>query len=279
MRATLAQVSTLNASFADDVREYAAGHCDSLEVWLTKLEHYLRQHSLAEVRALLSDAGMQIPVASFQGGLLDSQAEARREAWDLFGRRLDLCRELNIETIVVACDVREPLQQQMLDRVQASLVQVAQAAGQRGLRAALEFQASSSFGNNLQTAAAMVGEVASPHLGICLDLFHYYTGPSKIDDLRYLGTHNLFHVQLCDLADVPREIAQDAQRILPGEGDIQVAPILEYLRSIEYRGCVSIELLNPQIWQVGPRQFGEIAMTALRRLLGQASMGPSESPL
>jgi hypothetical protein len=31
-------------------------------------------------------------------------------------------------------------------------------------------------------------------------------------------------------------------------------------------------LMNPQLWQVPPRQFGEIALTALRKLLGQASM-------
>jgi hypothetical protein len=30
--------------------------------------------------------------------------------------------------------------------------------------------------------------------------------------------------------------------------------------------------MNPQIWLVPPRQFGEIGMTALRKLLGQASM-------
>ena len=44
------------------------------------------------------------------------------------------------------------------------------------------------------------------------------------------------------------------------------------LTEIDYRGHVSIELMNPQIWRVGPLQFGEIAMTALRKVLGQASM-------
>jgi hypothetical protein len=33
-----------------------------------------------------------------------------------------------------------------------------------------------------------------------------------------------------------------------------------------------VELHNPRLWRVPPRQFGEIAMTSLRTLLGQASM-------
>jgi sugar phosphate isomerase/epimerase len=204
--------------------------------------------------------------------LLASQGEARREAWELLARRLDLCREVGIGTLVVACDVPPPLSQQTIERVQHSLVQLAQEAGRRGLRAALEFQADSSFGNNLPTAAALVGDVASPHLGMCLDAFHFHVGSSKTEDLAYLTRDNLFHVQLCDLADTPRELARDSARILPGDGDINLAAVVERLRQIDYRGCVSLELLNPQLWQVSPLALGEIGMTALRKVLGQASM-------
>ena len=269
---TISQVCCLNSSFEKDIEDFAAGHCGSVEVWLTKLENYLQSNSLADVRSLLAIFEMAAPVASFQGGLLTSQGERRKEAWDLYTRRLELCRELQIGTIVVACDIAAPLNQQTLERVQVSLTQVAQEAGRRGLRAALEFQAASALGNNLQTAAALVNEVGSPHLGICFDAFYFYIGPSKLEDLGYLTQQNLFHVQVCDLADTPRELASDSDRILPGEGDIPLAPIVEHLRRIDYRGCVSLELLNPQLWQVPARQLGEIGMTCLRKLLGQASM-------
>src|SRR5687767_12400242 len=193
---TLSQVCCLNSPFDRDLEDFAAGQCRSVEVWLTKLEEYLKSHTLKDVRFWLDRLRINLPVASFQGGLLASQGDARREAWDLFGRRLDLCREVGIGTIVVACDVPRPLSQQTIERVQASLVQVATEAGRRGLRAALEFQADSSFGNNLETAAALVREVGSPHLGLCLDAFHFHVGPSKTEDLQLLTQDNLFHVQV-----------------------------------------------------------------------------------
>jgi sugar phosphate isomerase/epimerase len=145
-------------------------------------------------------------------------------------------------------------------------------AEQHGVRLALEFQARASLGNNLQTAAALVGECNSTHLGLCFDIFHYYLGPSKTEDLQFLDNGNLFHVQLSDLSGTPRELAADGDRILPGDGDFWLEPILQHLRQIDYTGYVSIELMNPQIWQIPPRQFGEIGMTALRKLLGQSSM-------
>lgn len=272
MKPTLSQVCSLPAAFATDIEDYAAGQCRWLELWFTKLENYLRDHSIEDVKRLFERHGIHATVASYQGGLLTTQGESRREAWDLFARRLDLCQSIGIETLVVACDIQRPLAQQDLDRAQASLAQMAVEAGKRGRRVALEFQASSAFGNNLQTAAALVGELGSPHVGLCFDAFHYYVGPSKGEDLGYLTRDNLFHVQVCDLADVPREFASDSDRILPGDGDIPLSPILEHLRAIGYDGCVSVELMNPQLWQVPPRQFGEIALTALRKLLGQASM-------
>jgi 2-keto-myo-inositol isomerase len=266
---TLSQVCCLNSPFDRDLEDFAGAGCESVEVWLTKLETYLEKHALKDVRYWLEKTRLTLRVASFQGGLVASQGEARREAWELFTRRLDLCRELAIGTIVVACDVPPPLTQQTIERLQVSLTQVTQEAGQRGLRAALEFQSDSAFGNNLQTAAALVGEVGSPHLGLCLDAFHWHVGPSKTEDLSCLTAENLFHVQLCDLADTPRELARDGQRILPGDGDMPLAPLIEHLKRINYDGCVSIELMNPQLWQVPALQFADAGMAALRRMLEQ----------
>jgi 2-keto-myo-inositol isomerase len=262
---TISQVCCLNSSFDRDLEDFAGAGCQSVEVWLTKLETYLESHTLNDVRYWLEKTRLTLAVASFQGGLVASQGEQRREAWSLFARRLELCRELGIGTIVVACDVPPHLSQQTIERVQLSLVQVAQEAGKHGLRAALEFQADSAFGNNLQTAAALVAEVGSPHLGICLDAFHWHVGPSKTEDLCFVTADNLFHVQLCDLADTPRELAKDSHRILPGEGDINLPLLIEHLCRIDYRGCVSIELMNPQLWQVPALQLADAGMAALRR--------------
>ncbi|MBI3462986.1 MAG: sugar phosphate isomerase/epimerase [Planctomycetes bacterium] len=273
MLPALSQVCSLAAAFEKDIEDYAAGACRTIEVWLGKLETYLESHSIDDVRRLLDLHGVAAPVASFQGGLLDSQGEARREHWKLFARRLELCRALGIGTLVVACDTVAPLDQTAIERVNVSLRDAAELAAQHEVRLALEFQARAAWGNNLQTAAALVDQRGHASLGLCLDAFHFFVGSSKSEDLGYLSQQNLFHVQLCDLSGVTRELAADADRILPGDGDLPLAPLLAHLRNIDYEGCVSIELMNPQIWQVPPRQFSEVGITALRKLLGQASMG------
>jgi 4-hydroxyphenylpyruvate dioxygenase len=272
MLPTISQVCTLNAPFEKDVEDFAAAHCGAIEIWWGKLDWYLESHSVADVRALFEAHGLAAPVASFQGGLLTSQGDARREHWKLFGRRLEVCRQLGIGVMVIAGDVEGPLTEQDFDRLRVSLRQAAEQAGANGVRLALEFQSRAAMPNNLQSAAMLVADCGSPHLGICLDLFHFYTGASKTEDLGLLTAENLFHVQLCDLAGVLREWATDADRVLPGDGDIPLAPLVARLKEINYAGAVSVELMNPQIWQIPPRQVGEVAITALRKVLGVAAM-------
>jgi sugar phosphate isomerase/epimerase len=177
-----------------------------------------------------------------------------------------------VPVLVVAGDTHGPLGPEDLGRLSVSLVEAAKRAADAGVRLAFEFDSRASFPNNLQSAVALVEGVGSPALGVCLDWFHYTVGPSKPLDLWLLSNETLAHVQLSDIADVPREMASDADRILPGEGSSPPEDLVRRLGEIGYAGAVSIETQNPRLWSIPPRQFGEIAFTSLRRLLGQAGM-------
>lgn len=273
MEAAISQVCTLKSSFADDLAEYASGACRTVELWFGKLEQYLEGHSVDEAAALLRQHALQAPVASMQGGLLSARDDALRAHLDHFRRRLDWAGPLGIKTIVLLGDFAAATGPQELSLATDRLRRIADLASEASVRLALEFQARAPFVNNLETAASLIASVNHPSLGICLDLFHYHVGPSKHDDLLLLTDENLFHVQFCDVAGVPREWATDADRILPGEGDFHLEPVTDRLRTIGYSGVVSLELMNPRLWNIPPRQFSEVGITALRKALGLASMG------
>lgn len=267
MEPALAQVCSLPYGFAEDIAAYAGAGFRHMEVWLTKLEDYLGERSAEELHQLLERHNLAIPVASFQGGLF-SVGSAQDEAWRLFRQRLNLCRQCRITTLVVAADVGGPMDLPSAQRVVDVLKQAADEAARAGVRLALEFRATSALLNNLQTTLATVAQIQNPYLGVCLDVIHFYTGPSKTEDLQYLTAEHLFHVQVADIADVPRELASDSHRILPGEGDICLAAVMQALRRIGYRGLVSLELMNPQLWHIEPHQLAQVAMASLRRLVG-----------
>ena len=270
MNLAVSQICTLPASCEQDIEEYAPCGIEQVEIWLTKLEQYLATHTVRDARQLLERHRMQAPVASMQGGLLTTTGAAREAAWELLSRRLQLCRELDTCVLVVACDVPAPLADADRYRVPSSLGELARAGESAGVRMALEFQAGAGLGNNLQTAAALVADIASPWLGICLDAFHFAVGPSKSEDLAYLSAETLAHVQLCDLIGQLRETAADRDRILPGDGDLPLAAIVRHLQAMDYRGTISVEIMNPQIWEIGVRQVADTCLAATRRCMAPA---------
>ena len=278
MTPCLSQATTLHSPFEEDLETYARAGWTAIELWLTKLERYLEGHSPAEAKAALDAAGLRAAGAASQGGLLLSQGEERRLHWDHFRRRLDILAELGAGTLVVVPDfLREP-EERDLARAIASLGEAAALARGAGIRLALEFPKTARFCSSLDTALALVSGCEADNLGVCLDLFHYYTGPSKFEDLAYLTPSNLAWVQICDLAGTPRELAGDSDRILPGDGDFQLAPILEHLARIGYDGCVSVEVLNPNLWAIPSDRVAEIALRATLRTLDGISRGPGPEP-
>ncbi len=261
-----------------DLPAFGRSGWTTVELWLTKLETYLREHTVADLRALLASSGVRAAAAAAQGGLLLSRGAERGVHWEHFRRRLAVLRELEIGTLIVAVDFNRELKPEDYPLAAASLAEAGELAGSYGVRLAVEFQKGAAFCSSLDTTLALIAQCKSPHVGVCLDLFHYYTGPSKFEDLAYLNRDNLAWVQVCDLSGTPRELAGDADRIFPGEGDFQIGPILDHLGAIGYDGPVSLEVLNPHLWRTPVDRVAELGYQAVCRTLGRWNdAGPAVS--
>ncbi len=254
-------------SFATDIENFVAAGCKAMEVWLTKLEKHLEVVPVAATVELLANAGIAISAAAYQGGLLLSQGEQRKAHFDHFRQRLEMCQVFGIRTLILAADFAQKPDSQSLGRAVVSLAQAAEWAAAFGVRIALEFRGTDAFCASLDTATSLVEQTRQPNVGVCLDVFHYYKGPSKFEDLNRLTPANLFHVHLCDVPGVPREMMTDSDRVMPGDGDFHIEPIIHHLRKIGYEGAVSLELMNQELWSANPKQVLEIGLTALERFL------------
>ena len=270
MKPCLSEATTMSSNFAEDVAAYADAGFTAMEVWLTKFEQHLEKTPAPATKKLLQDRNLKIVAAAYQGGLLTSTGEQRRVHYEQFKKRLGLCQEFGIPTMIIAADFIDRIDAAKLDQAMTSVAQAAQLASAYNVRLALEFQSNAQWCRGLDTAIALVSSAESPHVGVNLDLFHYYTGPSKSEDLRALTPKNLAHVQVCDLAGLTRELATDADRILPGDGDMPLPSIFDILRSTGYDGYVSVELFNPELWKVKPAQVAASAAAALQRVLTPA---------
>ncbi len=269
MKPCISQATTLSTTFENDLLAYSRAGWTAVEIWLTKLETFLESHSLAEVQSLLDENRISAVAAASQGGLLLSRGAEHDVHWEHFRRRLEILSQLKVSTLVVAADFVRELVPDDYGRAAEALAEAGKLAQAAGVKIALEFQKSATFCASLDTTLALIAQSGADGVGVCLDLFHYYTGPSKFEDLGYLTPETIAWVQLCDLSGTPRELASDGDRILPGEGDFQITPILDFLGGLGYDGYVSLEVLNPQLWGIAADRVSDAAYQAMTRALGR----------
>ena len=118
-----------------------------------------------------------------------------------------------------------------------------------GVEPILEFWGRSPVLHSIQEAREVLG-VSDSTAKMLLDLFHMYTGGSRVDDLPDLARpEGGSQVGLVHINDYPltpaRETITDADRVMPGDGEGPVGPFLRALSHLGFAGPLSVELFRP----------------------------------
>jgi 2-keto-myo-inositol isomerase len=103
-----------------------------------------------------------------------------------------------------------------------------------------------------------------PEIGLVPDSCHVYASSSRLGDL---PTKDLRLVHLNDCSLAPAMSIEDADRVLPGEGQIPLKQYVGDLRRAGFRGPWSLETFNQKLWQQDPMEVAVRGYQALRRVL------------
>ena len=121
-----------------------------------------------------------------------------------------------------------------------------------GIRLGLEFVGPRHLRNKaypfvytLKDTLEYIDGIGASNIGLLLDSYHWYTTEGTIDDLLSLSPKQIVHVHVNDTDQAPSD-AHDGERLLPGEGVINLTGFFRALDNIHYTGPVSIEVLHKE---------------------------------
>jgi len=240
MRVSVSQVTTLTASFADDVRTYAAAGLDGIGIWEMKLGQGPDDDALALIRESGLGSATAVPgVPSILPLPLLPGPERRRERIESILRSLN--RLAPFAPGAVLCFTGPGDRAAAVD----GLREVVAEAEALGLRIALEpFQRegidSWSIPNTLGDAATIIEEIGSPALGIQFDVWHLWNTPGLFEEIEK-HAHLIVGVHVSDRRDPTRGWAD---RVLPGDGVAGVPAILGALDRAGWDGFYDIEVFS-----------------------------------
>ncbi|HEX5193227.1 MAG TPA: sugar phosphate isomerase/epimerase [Solirubrobacteraceae bacterium] len=142
------------------------------------------------------------------------------------------------------------------------------AAGQ-GMLVHLEFTPFSGI-PDLAAAWDVVRAADRANGGLVFDTWHYFRGRRDDALLREIPGDRIFAVQINDAAASPRDpLIVDTWRFrrLPGDGDFDLAAVLEILAAKPGIGPPGIEVLSEELWLQPPAEIGRRGGAALAAAL------------
>lgn len=269
MRLSLSEISTVSASFAEDVAAYAAAGFDGIGIWETKLP----EDDRANV-ALLREAGLSVAncvpaVPSILPlrlpGMEGPQDVGERVAVLCASvRRLALYEPASVLALTGPVGDLDPEQARRL--VVDGLREVAAAARGAGVRFGLEpatprQHETVSFVNHVQDALELLEEAGLPDVGVMLDTYNLWHEPPEAFAAvaaRVTGLH---------VADDPGGERDD--RVLPGQGGPRSAEQVRALRDAGWDGFLDVEIFSTPdaFWGLPVDEAARRAHAAARALL------------
>lgn len=112
---------------------------------------------------------------------------------------------------------------------------------------------------NLPEAVSLAKDSGS-NIGVILDVWHWHHSGSTVPDILAAGKDRIVHVHVSDAkAQAPEEV-RDNQRLMPGEGVINLVGFFQALKKIGYDGGVSPEPLGRVPQDMSPEEGARLAL-------------------
>lgn len=247
-RLSVSQITTLNATFADDVRSYADAGFDGLGVWELKLA----EGGDAEALELLAASGLEsaaaVPtVPSILPLPLLGGPEDPAERVDAYCSSLERLAPFHPSGFVLLTgtgDGRDPDEARAI--VTDGLATIGAEAERLGVRVGLEpYQRDGgepwTIVSSIPDAIELLADAGDPAaIGIQFDVWHLWNTPTLYDDIAN-ELHRFTGVHVSDVRDPTRGWAD---RALPGEGIADVPRILRALDDAGWDGMYDIEIFS-----------------------------------
>jgi sugar phosphate isomerase/epimerase len=270
VKLSLSEISTVNATFEEDVFAYAAAGLDGIGIWEFKLSQDDEENILALDRAGLGVSNcipaipsiLPLAIPGMEG---PPDPAERIEALCASMGRLAAYRPASVLCLTGPIGDRDPAEAYGI--VVEGMKQVAAAARAAEIRLGLEpthvsESHESSFLSTIGEAIELLDEAGLDDVGVMIDSVHVWDTPSLEDDIsRNAGRITGLHV-----AD---KLAPGAPgRLLPGEGMTRPDRVLELVLATGFDGYVDIEIFStPEaFWGLSPDEAARRAHRALTAL-------------
>lgn len=251
----------------DKIRLVGEAGYDGIELWLNDVwEFVARGGEVSDVEKAIADQGMIVPsvIAMRQWG--DFDGWEHQLVLDEARRRFALGARLGAPFIVAT----PPLEMEETGHLPERYCELLKIGREEGIRPTFEYISFFQSVHTLKQAWEIVQRSGEDDATLILDAFHNWNSESTLEDLREIPLDKISHYHIDDAAQGKGPGSQtDPDRVMIGDGQIDLAAEIEVLREIGYDGTVSLELFNAEWWAKDPAETLKIGLERMKELFGE----------
>ena len=271
MKLALNGATTMHADLPTDILAAKSAGFYYLEIWAAKLREFLKTNTVADLKKLLFESGIEpysinsIEHITFRNAL--DYAAIKAETEEL----AKIAAEIGCPYIVVVPGKlpENAAKEEIIAESFSVLNELADIAEKYNVGLAFEFLGQPDCSvQTLDLCNEIVEKVNRPNVGNVLDTFHFYAGNSTFDAIDTMKPEKLFIFHINDAEDLPKEQLTDAHRLYPGLGILPIKEIKAHFDKIGYDRMVSIEIFRPAYWNENPFEVAKNAYQATVEVLG-----------
>jgi sugar phosphate isomerase/epimerase len=105
-----------------------------------------------------------------------------------------------------------------------------------------------------------------------LDCWHWHHAGGTVAEIVKAGRDAIVHVHLNDAAAQPPEKVLDGERLMPGEGVIDLNGFLGALKKIGYADAVSVEVFGRGLKDMSPEAAAKLGRTTAEAVFRRAGI-------
>jgi len=110
------------------------------------------------------------------------------------------------------------------------------------------------------------------NIGLTLDAWHWHHAGATAQDIINAGKSRIVHIHVSDARQQPAEDVRDNQRLMPGEGVIDLVTVFRSLQKIGYTDAVSPEPLGRVPAEMTPEDGARLGLETTIAVMKRASV-------
>lgn len=237
---SVSQFTTYHWTFEEDLLRYQTLGYDSIGIWRRKIDDFGHRNAID----MLYDSSLTVSSLNWAGGFTGSDGRSYIDAIDDAVDAISLASKLNAETLIVHPGARNNHTNTHAFRLlESALAQLTPIAEDYGVKLSIELipgfvESPWTFVHSFSQIDQLLNSFASEQLGLVLDLYHAGLNQPTLDRLEQFADR----INLVQLSDRIDSAIVEENRLLPGQGSVDLAAWITKLDALDYTGPIELEV-------------------------------------